>query len=240
MTVVLHKIRLSWFFFVFFSIFIVATYAIGVRNLEPAALTLFSVNSFLYGFYIAPVLGRQSTRIDELNKAIRAESTALFDMLLRTKLLHTRTRNKIQDMFEAYVKACLRQRRKAEGEQEYEALISYCLTYEGEDKEAVEKILNLLVANQQNRSNLAMQLANRVYSNEWWIMLVLFGITLTFILQLNVGDNILMHLVKALLCTGLSMLMINLLKLSTLTHKKAKNVWDPMHKLLESRFYRID
>lgn len=240
MTVLLHKVRLSWFFFIFFTVFIIATFTIPERALEPAALAMFSVNSFLYGFYIAPVLGRQSARIDELNKAVRAESIALFDMLLRTKTLHARTRNKIQEMFEQYIQAALRQRRKAEGEEEYEALISYCLKYEGEDKDTVEKILNLLVANQQNRSNLAMQLANRVYSNEWWIMLVLFGITLTFILQLKVGDNISMHIIKALLCTGLSMLMVNLLKLSTLTHKKAKSIWSPLHKLLETRFYRID
>lgn len=236
----LHKVRLSWFFFVFLGVFLLASFLIPERTLEPAALTLFSVNSFLYGFYIAPVLGRQSTRIDELSKAVRAEAIALFDMLLRTKALHTRNRNKLQDMFESYIAAALRQRRKAEGEEEYEALITYCLKYEGEDKETVDKILNLLVANQQNRSNLAMQLANRVYSNEWWIMLVLFGITLTFILQLKVGDNYLMHIIKALLCTGLSMLMVNLLKLSTLTHKKAKTIWNPLHKLLESRFYRID
>lgn len=240
MTILLHKIRLSWFFFVFLSVYLIASFSIPERVLEPAALTLFSVNSFLYGFYIAPVLGRQSTRIDELSKAVRAEAIALFDMLLRTKALHTRTRNKLQTMFEDYMKTSLRQRRKAEGEDEYEALISYCLNYEGEDKEVVDKILNLLVANQQNRSNLAMQLANRVYSNEWWIMLVLFGITLTFVLQLKVGDNFVMHIVKALLCTGLSMLMVNLLKLSTLTHKKAKTIWNPLHKLLETRFYRID
>ncbi|HKX73079.1 MAG TPA: hypothetical protein VJM32_03635 [Candidatus Saccharimonadales bacterium] len=241
MKLVLHKVRLSWFFFVFFVVFMAAAFLVPQRTLEPAALTLFSVNSFLFGFYIAPVLGRQSTRIDELGKAVRAESIALFDMLLRTKTLRRNTRNKLQDMFETYMQACLRQRHAAEGEEQYEALIGYCLKYEGDDKETVDKILNLLIANQQNRSNLAMQLANRVYSNEWWIMLVLFGITMSFVLFLKVGtDNFMMTLIKGLLCTGLSMLMINLLKLSTLTHKKAKSIWDPLHRLVETRFYRID
>jgi hypothetical protein len=241
LTTLLTKIRLSWFFFGFFMVYLLLEETVikGV-TFDAGALTLFSVNSFLYGFYISPVLGAQKARIEELAKIIRAESNALFDMLLRTKKLHANVRTKIQDMFEDYVHACLRQRKIAEGEEQYEALISYCLNYDGEDKEIMEKMLNNLIANQMNRSNLAMQIGNRVFSNEWWIMLVLFSITLGFILFLNVGNDFLMHAVKALLCTGLSMLMINLLKLSTLTHKKAKNIWDPMQKLLRTRFYRID
>jgi hypothetical protein len=237
----LKKIRLSWFFFGFFSLFLLAQEMwITVRTFDAGSLTLFSVNSFLYGFYISPVLGAQKTRIEELAKIIRAEANALFEMLLRTKKLSSGTRDKVQDMFEAYIHACLRQRKVAEGEEQYEKLIGYCLSYDGKDKETIEKILNNLIVNQANRSNLAMQLRNRVFSNEWWIMLVLFSITLGFILFMNVGTDFTMHVVKALLCTGLTMLMINLLKLSTLTHKKAKNLWDPMQKLLESRFYRID
>src|SRR4029079_16290580 len=98
-----------------------------------------------------------------------------------------------------------------------------------------------LVANQQNRSQLAMQLGNKVFNNEWWIMLVLFSITLGFILFLRVpGEPWLMHVVKPLLCSGLSMLMINLLKLSTLSHKKAKLIWKPLDTLKTSRFRRFD
>lgn len=238
---VLKKIRLSWFFFGFFTFYLIAqeTWVVP-RTFDAGALTLFSVNSFLYGFYISPVLGAQKARIEELARIIRAESNTLFDMLLRTKKLSPATRNKVQDMYEDYLHACLRQRRVAEGEEQYEKLISYCLNYEGKDKEIIEKLLNTLVANQTNRSSLAMQLGNRVFNNEWWIMLVLFTITLGFVLYMNVGTDFIMHVVKGLLCTGLTMLMINLLKLSTLTHKKAKNIWDPMRKLLETRFYRID
>jgi hypothetical protein len=43
-----------------------------------------------------------------------------------------------------------------------------------------------------------------------------------------------------LLCTGLTMLVVILIKLSTLTHKRAKRIWDPYKKLIDSRFYRID
>ncbi len=236
----LLKIRLSWFFFGFFSVFFVLSYLIHGIAFSPAALTLFSINSFLYGFYISPVLATQKNRIDDLARIIRAEANALFDILLKTKKLPERSRNHIQNLCEEYLIASFRQRKPAEGEDEYQHLISYCLDYEGKDPATVEKILDKLIANQQNRSQLAMQLGNKVFSNEWWIMLVLFSITLGFVLFLNAQDTFLMHLVKALLCTGLVMLMINLLKLSTLTHKKAKQIWKPLDTLKASRFRRFD
>jgi hypothetical protein len=237
----LLKVRLSTFFFVFFGVFLLLTYTINTTVFAPPLIALFSVNSFLYGFYITPILAAQKTRIDELNKLIRAEANALFDVLIKTKKLPSKSRNMIQDMCEDYITASFRQRKPAEGEDEYERIISYCLDYEGKDPETIEKILNGLVANQQNRSQLAMQLNNKVFSNEWWIMLVLFTITMGFVLLIDVkSDDLLMHLVKALLCTGLAMLMINLLKLSTLTHKKAKMIWKPLDTLRTSRFRRFD
>lgn len=236
----LSRIRLSWFFFIFLSLFLASTYIIDGVTFNAAALALFLVNSFMYGFYISPVLAAQKTRIDELNKIIRAETNALFDILLKTKKLPEQSRTRIQDLCAEYMTASFRQRKPAEGEHEYEHLISYCMDYEGKDKETVEKILGVLVTNQTNRSQLAMQLGNKVFSNEWWIMLVLFSITLGFILLLNVPDNFMMHFIKALLCTGLAMLMINLLKLSTLTHKKAKQLWAPLDTLKTSHFRRLD
>lgn len=235
------KVRLSWFFFIFLAIYLGSTFIVKGAVFTPAALTLFSINSFLYGFYISPILSVQKQRIDDLSRSIRAEANAIFDILIKTKRLPRRSRNIMQDMCEDYLSASFAQRKPAEGEDEYERLITYCLNYSGHAPEIIDKILEKLVANQQNRSALAMQLGNKVYSNEWWIMLVLFSITLGFVLFLNIQhDSLIMHFVKALLCTGLSMLMINLLKLSTLTHKKAKNIWDPLDKLKTSRFRRID
>jgi hypothetical protein len=71
-------------------------------------------------------------------------------------------------------------------------------------------------------------------------MLVLFSITLTFILLIDTGSVIAIRVVTALLATGLTMLMINLIKLNTLTHKKARSVWEPLKTLIETRYYRID
>ena len=101
-------------------------------------------------------------------------------------------------------------------------------------------MLDKLVANQQNRTNFAMQISNKVYNNEWIIIFMLFGITLAFVLLLDTGGGFIFKFLAAVLCTGLSMLLVILAKMSTLTHKKAKQIWDPFKKLIDSSFYRID
>lgn len=236
----LLRTRLSWYFALCLVLFFDLALLVDGVDFDRAQLTLFSVNSFLYGFYIAPVLASQKARTDDLARIIRAEANALFDILIKTKGLPRKSRNHLQNMIDDYIRASFKQRKPAEGEDEYEKLITYCLEYKGKDPERIEKILNGLVTNQQNRSQLSQQLGNRVFSNEWLIMLVLFAITISFVLLIDIGESIHLQIVKALLCTGLSMLMINLVKLSTLTHKKAKYLWDPLDKLSTSRFRRID
>jgi hypothetical protein len=119
-------------------------------------------------------------------------------------------------------------------------LISYGVNYRGKEEDKVDKILDLVIANQQNRTNFAMQSNNRVFSNEWQIMAILFSITLGFILTIDIGSQPIFHIIRALLCTGLTMLILILIKLSTLTHKKADQMWEPLKKLVSTNFYRID
>lgn len=237
---ILQKVRLSYFFLAFFCLFSALVILLPKYKLEGGALALFSVNSFLYGFYIAPVLSAQRARIEELHKIVRAESNAVFAMALSLKKLPKPLRNEIQDMLLAYLKTCIEEQQAGEGEEKYEALISFCIEYKGSHDEEVDKFLEKIVANQQNRTNFSMQMNNAVFSNEWMIMSVLFGITLTFILIIDTGSNMALHFLAALLCTGLTMLILILVKLSTLTHKKARKIWDPYQKLIDSHFYRID
>jgi UPF0716 family protein affecting phage T7 exclusion len=72
------------------------------------------------------------------------------------------------------------------------------------------------------------------------IMLVLFSITLSFIILMDAGVGFTYDFLAAFLCTGLTMLLVILLKMSTLTHKKARQIWDPYKKLVNSHFYRND
>lgn len=236
----LTKIRLSYYFLIVFIIFALLVTFVPHMKFDGGALTLFSVNSFLYGFYISPILGAQKSRIEELHKIIRAESNAVFAMALIVAKTPDNFKDKIQDMLLNYLNVSLQQRKVAAGEEEYEAMISYCLKYKGEHQVEVDKLLDKIIANQQNRTNFAMQMSNKVYSNEWMITIILFSITLLFILLLDAGSGFIYKLLAALLCTGLSMLLIILVKMSTLTHKKAKQIWDPFKKLIATSFYRID
>lgn len=235
----LQKVRLSYYFVIFFVVYLVLTYKLPHQKFESAALTLFSVNSFLYGFYISPIISAQKGRVEELHRIVRSEANAIFAMVLSTKDLPKELRNTLQDKFIDYIKRTVKGKHLG-GEKAYEDLITYCLDYKGPEKDEIDKLLEKLVANQQNRTMFNMQISNRVFSNEWVIMLMLFSITLLFILFLETGDQVAYHIVTALLCTGLTMLLVILVKLSTLTHKKAKQVWQPFNKLVDSHFYRID
>ncbi len=236
----LQKIRLTQYFIGLFIIFSVLVLITPDKKFESGALTLFSVNSFLYGFYIAPILGAQKGRVEELHKIVRSEANAIFAMVISLKRLPKHLRNEIQDMFINYLKSSIRQQKPAEGEEKYEQLLTYCLEYEGEHAEEMDKLLDKLVANQQNRTNFSMQMTNKVFNNEWMIMFILFSITLSFILFLDAGQGIVYQFLTAVLCTGLTMLLVILVKMSTLTHKKARQIWDPYKKLIDSHFYRID
>ena len=238
-TILLSKIRLSWYFGFFFLVYCLLLAVLPRFKFEAAALTLFSVNSFLYGFYISPILSAQKARIEELHKIVRAESNAIFTIILATKKLKKPLRNNLQSKFSLYLAQSKHGLRTA-AEKTYEEIISFCLDYEGKDKDNLDKLLEKIVANQQNRTNLSMQLSNRVYSNEWMIMMVLFSLTLSFILLLDTGGGLVLRIVTALLCTSLTMLVLILVKLSTLTHKKAKQMWEPFQSLLSTHFYRID
>ncbi|MDB5181771.1 MAG: hypothetical protein JWP13_534 [Candidatus Saccharibacteria bacterium] len=238
--ILLEKTRLSEYFIIFFLFYTIIVILLPDIKFDGGALTLFSVNSFLYGFYIAPILAAQKARIEDLHRIVRAEANAIFAMVISIKKMPKTLRNQLQDMFITYLRTSIRQRKPAEGEENYEKLITFCLEYKGEHQAEIDKLLEKLVANQQNRTNFAMQITNRVFSNEWMIMLVLFTITLSFVLLLDAGDGYLYQFLAAFLCTGLTMLLIILVKMSTLTHKKAKQVWDPYKKLIDSHFYRID
>jgi hypothetical protein len=233
------KIRLSLFFWIFLFTYATLAFSLPRIKFDSAALTLFSVNSFLYGFYIGPILSAQKARIEELHRIVRAEANAVFAMALATNKFDEKLHAKMIGMIKSYVRKMYGAKSIGGGEQEYEDLIRECVAYKGSEP-GMAKLLDQLVANQTNRSNLALQIANKVFSNEWWIMLVLFSITLSFILLLDVGTNMFLKVIKALLCTGLSMLLLILVKLSTLTHKKAKTMWEPLKKLEETNFYRID
>jgi len=236
----LYKVRLSTYFWFFLLFYLVITYVIPVYKFDSGTLTLFSVNSFLYGFYISPILAMQKARIDSLHQVIRSEANSLFDLALSLKHLAPEMRHNILNKLNQYVIAKMKDKNINKGEKEYESLITYVINYKGKEKDEVEKVLSKIVANQKNRTDFSMQYGNKVFSNEWHIVAVLFSITLGFIIAINSSDIFILHLVRALLCTGLTMLIVNLIKLNTLSHKKALQMWAPLKKLIDTNYYRMD
>lgn len=234
------KIRLSWYFVIFLAIYVLLSFTLPKAEFEGGSLTLLTVNSFLYGFYLAPILAAQKSRIDELHKVVRSEANAIFAMMLKLKKLPKDLRNKLQADMAFYLHTVLRQRKVGQGEKEYEALIGYCLKYKGSHEEDIEKFLDSLVNNQQNRTQFSMLIGNKVYSHEWMVILVLFSITIGFVMFIDGGSMMILKVVTALLCTGLTMLLVILAKLSSLTHKRARQIWDPYKKLVDTHFYRVD
>jgi hypothetical protein len=176
----LNKIRLSWYFVIFFVIFTLICLFVPRYKFESGALALFSVNSFLYGFYIAPIISAQKSRIEELHKIVRSEANAIFAMVIKLKSLPKDLRNQLQEMFINYLKSCVKEKKATEGEARYEEMIGFCLSYKGEHQDEINKLLDGLVANEQNRTNFNMQIRNKVFSNEWTVMAFLFSVTLTF------------------------------------------------------------
>lgn len=238
--ILLNKVRLSWYLVFLLVLFVTVVLLIPRAKFEAGALTLFSVNSFLYGFYIAPILGGQKARIEELHRITRAETNAIFAIMLQVKNLPENPKHDLRTLVESYVTILVKQGSGQKSEAKYEDIISYCLAYKGKDTDKVNAVLEKIVANQQNRTLMTMQLRNSVYSNEWIVTSVLFSITLGFILFIDTGDALIFKFVSAFLCAGLTMLLIILVKLSTLTHKKAKQIMLPMEKLLATHFYRFD
>jgi len=175
-----------------------------------------------------------------MHKTARAEANSIFEMVLGLKQLPEDIRNPLQDKFNAYLKTCAKQRKPGQGETEYEDLITYCVNYKGGHKEEIDDLLDGLVKNQQNRTQFSMLLANKIFSHEWFIMFVLYGITTGFILTIYTGKILVYKLVAGFLAAGLTMLLVILIKLSTLTHKKAHQAWNPYRRLIETHYYRID
>lgn len=236
----LVQIRLTWYFILFLLAAFVLVFTLPKVQFNSGALTLFSVNSFLYGFYLAPILSAQKQRVEELHKAARSEANAIFEMVLNLKTLPDQLRNDLQAEFTKYLRTCATQRRPGQGEAQYEELITFCVQYKGEHKQDIEKLLASLVKNQQNRTQFSMLLSNKIFSHEWFIMMVLYTITTGFILTLQTGGGLVFKFVAAFLAAGLTMLLLIVVKLSTLTHKKAHQAWNPYRRLIDTHYYRID
>lgn len=228
----LRKIRLSYYLIAFILIYFVISLLLPKVELTGAALTLFSVNSFLYGFYISPIIKNQNDRVNQLHKLIVGQVNRLREVhqySYRTEpVLHALIAQNIL----SYAKTASVTNPGA-GQKEFDQIIATLIAYEGEGKDAHKEMLKSIFAAQQNRSEIIYLSKARVFNNEWIVMLILFTITISFILMIQLPPLPVIEVIPAILCAGLSMLIVILAKMSTLTHKRARLMWKPLKEFAE-------
>ena len=117
------------------------------------------------------------------------------------------------------------------GKSEFDALVSLIVGYKGDVKDPHKEMLKSVFVAQQNRAEIKLLVDSKVFSNEWIVMTILFTITIAFILLTRLPEMTFLQVIPAILCAGLSMLIVILVKMSTLTHKRAKTIWLPLDKL---------
>lgn len=239
-TFLLKKVRLSAYYPIFFLFFLAIILVTPKISLSGGQLTLLTVNSFLLAFYLGPIMSAQKQRLDDLARAVRNEAIAFFSIAVQSQDMTPEVKRQVKGMSKKYLESCIHTRDIAEGEKEYENLLRYCIDRKGKSQEKVDKVQQILVDNQQNRSQLSALLQSQVYSHEWFVLVVLSAITIAYVVVIDYGNNILLNAVASLLCTGLALLLLILEKLNSLTHKKAKPIWKPFEKLLDTDFKRID
>lgn len=223
----LTKVRLSQYLVIFIILFFALSLVLPKIELQGAALTLFSVNSFLYGFYISPIISAQRTRIDQLHRLVVLEVNKLQEISQYSRRMEPEFQQQIADALNDYKKAA-QKGGSTTGAAEFARLVNAIVTYKGDVKDPHKEMLKSVFYAQQNRAEIKLLVESKVFSNEWIVMSILFTITIAFILLMELPDILWLQIIPAILCAGLTMLIVILVKMSTLTHKKAKTIWLPL------------
>jgi hypothetical protein len=100
--------------------------------LDRAALTLFSANSFLYGFYISPIIKSQNDRIEKLQLLISKETAKIYEIALYSKRLTEDAHRETLRLLKRYARSVAKNEDYTQGEREYKKLMSYLIGYSGD------------------------------------------------------------------------------------------------------------
>jgi hypothetical protein len=232
----LLSIRISVLAWLLLAVFLVVVFAAPQQKLTPGQLALFSVNSFLFGYYFSPLLSAQKMRVAAMINAARQEEMTLLDILAQSHLLSSKERHHLKVKLRVYLESILGNEKVRADNPYYDDLLHYTKSVHGKDEQIMNVVYERVSKTQANRDTLNNLFASKVYSHEWLVVLVLFGITLYFALQTNFNNSVFFGVMLAILCTGLSLLMIIMVKFATLTHKEARRMWQPLRDLLHEHF----
>lgn len=229
-------IRLSVMAALLFGMFIVLFAFLKQQTLTAGQLALFSVNSFLFGYYFNPLLGRAEDRVASLNRATREEAMQLQDVLADAHMLSDKARHQLKVRLKVYLHSIIGNTQLGADNIYYDEILYWAKQTKGEDPGTLDGIYGKISSTQDNRDTMANLFATKIYSHEWLVAGVLFLITVYFAVQTEFGGSLFFELMLAVLCTGLCMLMAILIKYATLTHKEAKRMWDPLKELYAKHF----
>jgi hypothetical protein len=232
----LLKIRISVIGLTLFAFFTIYLWFATPLKLSPGQLALFSVNSFLFGYYFAPLLSNQKSRVASLITTMRQEEMVILDILTQSHLLSKPARHALKVRLRVYLESVIGNTQIKADNPYYNELLYYTKKAEGEDAAVMNVIYDRVAKTQANRDAMNNLFSSKVYSHEWLVGTVLFGITLFFAMQTDFDHSVFFGLMLAVLCTGLSLLMVILVKFATLTHKEAKRMWVPLSELVANHF----
>lgn len=232
----LLNIRLSYIYPSLFVIYFLVLLTNNRIKLTPGQLALFSVNTFLFGFYFSPILNSQKSRVDALNKAVRKETMKILDMLAQSHMLSPALRHELKIKLKAYVQSIINNPSVQADNPYYDELLRFTKQPKYKDDAVMDSIYKQVSTTQDDRDELNSLYISKLFSHEWLILSVLFSVTLFFVLQTDYGNVEFFRILLAILCTGFSLLMIILIKYATLTHKQAKRIWVPMQQMNAKHF----
>ncbi len=232
----LLRIRISLISALLLCLFGAVVLFLPQMKLTAGQLALFSVNSFLFGYYFAPLLSAQKSRVAALITTIRQEQMVILDVLTQSHLLSDRIRHQLKIRLRVYLESILANDKVSADNRFYDELLYFIKQVKGEDAGVAGTIYDRICKTQANRDAMNNLFAAKVYSHEWLVATVLWGITLFFALQTDYGHNPFFGLMLVILATGLTLLMVIMVKFATLTHKEAKRMWQPLRDLLKNHF----
>lgn len=232
----LLNIRLTYIYPLLFLLFMALLSFMNPANLTSGQLALYGTNSFLFGFYFLPLLGNQKDRVANLSRTIRSEAMTILDILTQAHLLKPEVRHDLKVRLKVYVDSIYQNKKISADNIYYDSLLYYTREKRFANDSVMGTIYDRVSKTQENRDSINGYMQTGVFSHEWLVALVLFCITIYFVLQTDYNGVIFFRALLAILCTGITLMLIILLKYATLTHKAAKRMWAPLFYLQKGHF----
>ncbi len=151
----LLKIRISTIALDDFStgfVFIVLT--IKQTKLTSGQLALFSVNTFLFGYYFAPLLSSQKARVASLITAARQEEMVILDILTQSHLLSKSERHRLKLRLRIYVTSVIGNTSVRADNPYYNELLYFATPNRSKDQPVMGVIYERISRTQINRDTM--------------------------------------------------------------------------------------